>query len=71
MQMELQLYNENMKKYQNYTNAELNLKLKTLENEYEVTKHKVLGLIQEMQKLDLEFAEVKKEVEKRNKGIWQ
>ena len=69
--MELQLYNENMKKYQNYTNAELNLKLKTLENEYEVTKHKVLGLIQEMQKLDLEFAEVKKEVEKRNKGIWQ
>ena len=60
-----------MKKYQNYTNAELNLKLKTLENEYEVTKHKVLGLIQEMQKLDLEFAEAKKEVEKRNKGIWQ
>lgn len=60
-----------MKKYQNYTNAELNLKLKTLENEYEAAKHKVLGLIQEMQKLDLEFAEVKKEVEKRNKGIWQ
>lgn len=60
-----------MKEYQNYTNAELKLKLKTLEDEYEATKHKVLELIQNMQKMDIEFAEAKRELENRNKGLWQ
>lgn len=59
-----------MKKYNNFTNAELNLKLKSLENEYEMKKRKVLDLIEEMQKLDIEYSEAKKEVENRNLGIW-
>lgn len=60
-----------MKKYQNFTNAELNLKMKSLENEYESTKHKILELIEKMEKLDSEYIEAKGEVENRNKGIWQ
>lgn len=60
-----------MKKYQNFTNAELNLKMKSLENEYESTKHKILELIEKMEKLDSEYIEVQAEVENRNKGIWQ
>ena len=60
-----------MKKYQNFTNAELNLKMKSLENEYESTKHKILELIEKMEKLDSEYIEAKAEVENRNKGIWQ
>nr|DAX38370.1 MAG TPA: Thermonuclease [Caudoviricetes sp.] len=60
-----------MKKYQNFTNAELNLKMKSLENEYESTKHKILELIEKMEKLDSEYIEAQAEVENRNKGIWQ
>ena len=60
-----------MKKYQNFSNAELNLKMKSLENEYESTKHKILELIEKMEKLDSEYIEAQAEVENRNKGIWQ
>lgn len=60
-----------MKKYQSFTNAELNLKMKSLENEYESTKHKILELIEKMEKLDSEYIEAQAEVENRNKGIWQ
>ena len=54
-----------MKKFQNYTNSELNLKMKSLENEYEANKHKILELISEMQKLDIDYAE------NRRLGLWQ
>ena len=54
-----------MKKFQNYTNSELNLKMKSLENEYEANKHKILELISEMQKLDIDYAEAKREIENR------
>ena len=60
-----------MKKFQNYTNSELNLKMKSLENEYEANKHKILELISEMQKLDIDYAEAKREIEKRRLGLWQ
>ena len=60
-----------MKKFQNYTNSELNLKLKSLENEYEANKHKILELISEMQKLDIDYAEAKREIENRRLGLWQ
>ncbi len=60
-----------MKKFQNYTNSELNLKMKSLENEYEANKHKILELISEMQKLDIDYAEAKREIENRRLGLWQ
>ena len=60
-----------MKKFQNYTNSELNLKMKSLENEYEANKHKILELISEMQKLDIDYAEAKREMENRRLGLWQ
>lgn len=60
-----------MKKFQNYTNSELNLKMKSLENEYESNKHKILELISEMQKLDIDYAEAKREIENRRLGLWQ
>lgn len=60
-----------MKKYQNFTNAELNIKMKSLENEYETTKHKILELVEKLEKLDSEYTEAQTEVENRNKGIWQ
>ena len=60
-----------MKKFQNYTNSELNLKMKSLENEYEANKHKILELISEMQKLDIDYTEAKREIENRRLGLWQ
>ena len=60
-----------MKKFQNYTNSELNLKMKSLENEYEANKNKILELISEMQKLDIDYAEAKREIENRRLGLWQ
>lgn len=60
-----------MKKFQNYTNSELNIKMKSLENEYEANKHKILELISEMQKLDIDYAEAKREIENRRLGLWQ
>ena len=60
-----------MKKFQKYTNSELNLKMKSLENEYEANKHKILELISEMQKLDIDYAEAKREIENRRLGLWQ
>ena len=60
-----------MNKFQNYTNSELNLKMKSLENEYEANKHKILELISEMQKLDIDYAEAKREIENRRLGLWQ
>lgn len=60
-----------MGKYKNYTNAELNIKMKDLENEYEACKKKALGIIDEMRKLDAEYCEVKKESQNRTLTLWQ
>ena len=45
--------------------------MKSLENEYEANKHKILELISEMQKLDIDYAEAKREIENRRLGLWQ
>jgi hypothetical protein len=60
-----------MENYKNYTNAELNLKLKALEDKYEANKRKVLQLIHEMQELDIDYSNAKKEIDKRSKGLWR
>lgn len=59
-----------MDNFKNYTNSELNIKLKTLENEYEVYKAKALHIINEMKNLDIEYAKVQDELKKRKINIW-
>lgn len=53
------------------TNAELNLKLKKIETEYEVEKKNASELILKMEALNKEYITVKSEIEKRNSNIWQ
>ena len=59
-----------MDNFKNYTNSELNIKLKTLENEYEVYKTKALNIINNMKKLDIEYIKVQDELKKRKFNIW-
>ena len=59
-----------MDNFKNYTNSELNIKLKKLENEYEVYKTKALYIINEMKNLDIEYAKVQDELKKRKINIW-
>lgn len=50
------------------SNAELRIKLKTLENEYDVVRNKVLSDIKKMEELDKLYVEVKELLNKRTKG---
>jgi uncharacterized protein YpuA (DUF1002 family) len=59
-----------MDNFKNYTNSELNIKLKTLENEYETYKTKALNIINNMKKLDIEYIKVQDELKKRKFNIW-
>lgn len=53
------------------TNAELNLKMKALNDEYEVTKTKILALTERMKELDKKYAQYQTEYNKRTSGnIW-
>ena len=61
---------KNTDNYKEFTNAELNLKLKSLENQYEANKKKVLDLINEMHELDVNYQKVKTELKNRSMGIW-
>ena len=53
--------------YKELTNAELNIELKKLENQYESTKIKVLKLMNEMKSLNDSYLEVKNELKNRKK----
>ena len=61
---------KNTDNYKEFTNAELNIKLKSLENQYEANKKKVLDLINEMHELDVNYQKVKTELKNRSMGIW-
>ena len=56
--------------YDEMTNAELNIKLKQLENEYESTKANVKKLISKMEKLDNDYIKVQDTLKKRKKSIF-
>ncbi len=47
------------------SNAEINLKIMGYENEYNVKKDKILGLIAELQELDALYIEANNELKKR------
>ena len=53
------------------TNAELNIKLKKIEDEYEAEKKNASEVILRMEALNKEYVTVKSEIEKRNSSIWQ
>lgn len=61
---------KNTDNYKEFTNAELNLKLKSLENQYKANKKKVLDLINEMHELDVNYQKVKAELKNRSMGLW-
>lgn len=52
------------------SNAELNIKLKNLENEYLAEQKKAAELINKMEELDKLYVFVKNEIDKRNNSIW-
>lgn len=48
-------------------NAEIKLKIKTLEEEYTATKNKINNLLDNLDRLDNEYIRGKKELENRSK----
>lgn len=55
-------------KINDLSNAELKIKLTTLENEYEVVKKKINDLIDRMSVLDKEYQSIKEVLNERTKG---
>lgn len=51
--------------YKELTNAELNIELKKLENQYESIKVKVMRMMNEMKSLNDNYLEVKNELKNR------
>jgi hypothetical protein len=58
------------KELESMSNAELNIKLKNLENEYLAEQKKAAELINKMEELDKLYVFVKNEIDKRNNSIW-
>lgn len=56
------------KEYNILSNAELRIKMKEYENEYEVLKNKVIDILNKMSVLENKFSEVKSVLTKRTKG---
>lgn len=61
--------NEVKDKYLDLSNADLRIKLKTLENEYEVLKIKVAKDVQRLAELDNEYVLIKQVLNKRTRGL--
>ena len=47
------------------SNSELNMKLMTYDNEYDIRKTKIIDLVHELEDLDCLYIKAKKELEKR------
>ena len=47
------------------SNSEINIKMKSYDNEYNVKKSKIISLVSELQDLDYLFMKAKKELSKR------
>ena len=47
------------------SNSEINIKMKSYDNEYNVKKSKIISLISELQDLDYLYMKAKKELSKR------
>lgn len=53
------------KDYAKLSNAEITIRMKSMDNEYDVKKTKILNMIQELQELDYEYNKAKEELSKR------
>lgn len=51
--------------FSNLSNSEINIKMKSYDNEYNVKKSKIISLISELQDLDYLYMKAKKELSKR------
>jgi hypothetical protein len=51
----------------NMSNTEIRMKMQTMEMEYESVKNKISVLIDELDRLDNEYEQAKKELNKRSK----
>lgn len=49
------------------SNTDIRVKMSSMEMEYENVKNKISSLIDELDKLDIEYNKAKKELEKRSK----
>ena len=58
------------KELQEMSNAELNIKLKNIENEYSAEQKKAADLITKMEDLNKTYVMVKEEIDKRNNSVW-
>jgi hypothetical protein len=56
-----------MNKWTKMGNAEIRMKMSSMELEYESIKNKINNLISELDKLDIEYNNAKKELNKRSK----
>ena len=56
-----------MKEWINMSNTEIRMKMQTMEMEYESVKNKINVLIDELDRLDNEYEQAKKELIKRSK----
>lgn len=52
-------------KFSLMSNAELNIRKKALENEYDAKKSEVINIISRLEELDKEYIELKEELDKR------
>lgn len=52
-------------KYSLMSNAELNIRKKALEDEYDAKKSEVIRIVSRMEELDKEYVELKEEIDKR------
>lgn len=52
-------------KYSLMSNAELNIRKKALEDEYDAKKSEVIRIVSRMEELDKEYIELKEEIDKR------
>lgn len=59
---------ESKLKYSEMSNAELKLKLVTMENEYEVLKKTLNDLISKMYEMDIEYNKINDIYKKRTRG---
>lgn len=55
-------------KFLEYSNAELRIKLVSMENEYEALKSTIRKAMERMQQLDNNYLEIKKVLNKRTRG---
>lgn len=52
-------------KYSMMSNAELNIRKKALEDEYDAKKSEVIRIVSRLEELDMEYIELKEEMDKR------